>query len=111
MKELNKNVKGKKDPILSEVQQKPTDLSDPKAPTYSYKPDYGYRYGRYPKPEYTSGYKLKPAYYYPNLHYYRPNPAQTVNLFDLFYKNPAFKNAYLGHHFNKPEEQAPVQIV
>ena len=23
-------------------------------------------------------------------------------LFDLFYKNPAFKNAYLGHHFNKP---------
>ena len=111
MKELNKNVKGRKGPILSEVQQKPTDFSDPKPPTYSYKPDYGYRYGGYPKPGYTSGYKPKPAYYYPNLHYYQPNPAQTANLFDLFYKNPAFKNAYLGHHFSKAEESGPAQLL
>ena len=111
MKELNKNVKGRKGPILSEVQQKPTDFSDPKPPTYSYKPDYGYRYGGYPKPGYTSGYKPKPAYYYPKLNYYQPNPAQTVNLFDLFYKNPAFRNAYLGHHFSKAEESGPDQLL
>ena len=111
MKNLNKNIKGRKGPILSEVEQKPSEFRYPKPPTHSYKPDYGYRYGGYPKPGYTSGYRPKPAYYYSNLHYYKPNLAQTVNLFDLFYKNPAFKNAYLGHHFNKPEEQAPVQIV
>jgi len=86
-----------------------------KPPTYSYgypKPEYSYGYPSYdyPKPDYSYGYKPKPSYY-PSLHYYQPNPAQTVSLFDLFYKNPAFKNAYLGHHFNKPEEQAPVHIV
>ena len=100
-------MKGRKDPILSEVQQKPTDFSDPKPPTRSYKPDYGYRYRGYPKPGYTIGYKPKPAYYYSNIHYYQPNLAQTVNLFDLFNKNPAFKNAYLGYHFSKAEESVP----
>jgi len=89
--------------------------SYPKPPTYSYgypKPEYSYGYPsyEYPKPDYSYGYKPKPSYS-PSLHYYQPNPAETVNLFDLFYKNPAFKNAYLGHHFSKPAESVPVQVV
>ena len=63
--------------------------------------DYGYKPMPYSyKPNYSYGYKPKP-YYYPSLHYYQPNPSQTISLWQLFSRNPAFKNAFLGHHFKE----------
>merc|ERR1711874_696875 len=47
---------------------------------------------------YGHGYK---HLYAPSLDYYSPEHYHRVSLWSLAYKNPAFKNAYFGHHHHK----------
>ena len=47
-------------------------------------------------------------FYGPSLDYYAPEHYHRVSLWNLAYKNPAFKNAFLGHHYHKKAyEEAP----
>merc|ERR1712080_498084 len=49
--------------------------------------------------------------YGPSLDYYAPEHYHRVNLWNLAYKNPAFKNAYLGHHYHKKTYEETPEVV
>jgi len=62
----------------------------------------GYGYGGYGLGGYGGyGHGYKHLLYAPRLDYYAPEHYHRVSLWSLAYKNPAFKNAYFGHHYHK----------
>ena len=81
-------------------QRRSTDayLTPPYQPYYYPKPEPVQPYYQPQQPYY---YPQSPSYgyYQPQISYYQPAYQQQVSLYSLFNRNPAFKDAYLGHHF------------